>query len=427
MHVTAVDLADLAGRLTEIEITWDAEPARCEVPVTFNQGNHVRAQLTGSGAWLAGTVTLPDRHPDRSRIVEAVTRLLVEHDALRARIRPCDTPRQDVYGPDQFAVRARTVGTVWHGFTTALITERCRAGEVPGLFFGILDDRLVCAFDHAHADAFTIDLVLRRLYELYADPDTAARTTRSFAQRCVIEATGASVSGGPHSTDPTRLMQVWEDFFTITDATLPAFPLPLGSGAAPQRTVVVPLLSSPECHDALGRSAFAHILATLATAVASVGGPRRLATLIPVHTRGARDSGWHDTAGWMVSNAPVVVDAGDPDSATRWLTHAAALTDLPLDQVLAHCRPSFVTEGIFMVSYLDYRKLGPALPGAQHISAVTRTDTAQFWFNRSESGLDLRVRYPGRPEADAVMADLLRVLTSELREPLRHSMCRTSA
>lgn len=416
MRVTAIDQIQLHGTLTEITLTWNGEPPRRGLPVGFNQGNHLRAQRDGAVAWLAGTVPLPDAQPDVARVTKAVERLLREHDALRACFTLDEFPTQGVFEPCQVSARPRVVGRVWHNFVEVLLRRRCHAGGVPGLFFGILDNTLICAFDHAHTDALTIDLVLRRLLEYYADIVAPARPTLDFTDRCIVEASGGSVF--PEQSGSSDLMRLWKDFFAITENALPAFPLDLGVGKAPQRTVVTPILDDAECLDALGSAAFATILAALAGAVADLGGPRRLATLIPIHTRGPRTSSWHDTAGWMVSNAPVVVAADDPVSATHWLDHAAALADLPLDRVLTECRPHFTTESIFMVSYLDYRKLGPSLPGAQHISAVTSTDTAQFWFTRSEFGLELRTRYPARPEADAVITRLLASVTGRLRRSL---------
>ncbi len=417
MRVTAIDQVELTGTLTELSVTWVGAPARRGLPVGFNQGNHLRAQRSGRGAWLAGRVTLPDVHPDPSRVAGAVARLLGEHDALRASFTVSVVPTQDVFDATQLQVRPRVVGRVWHGFVESLLTQRCRAGDVPGVFFGILDDTVICAFDHAHADAITIDLVLRRLCEYYIDPTTPRRPTLSYADRCLIDAAEASSPNRCDDADSTRLMQVWHDFFTLTEGAVPAFPLCLGAGRAPQRTVDIPLLAQSECAELLSDSSFATILSALAAAVVDVGGPERLATLIPIHTRGPRTSGWHSTAGWLVSNAPVVVNAGDPNSAATWLRHASELAGLPLDHVLAQCRPHLPTEDIFMVSYLDYRKFGPALPGGQHISAVTSTDTAQFWFTRSDNGLELRVRHPARPVADDVIAGLLTALHSRLREP----------
>ncbi|MGW0037421.1 hypothetical protein [Gordonia sp. NPDC003376] len=415
MHVTAMDVIDLSGQLTELVVSWTGEPPRRDLPVAFNQGNHLRAQQLGRGAWLAGTVELPGAAADPTKVAKAVEQLLGEHDALRARFTVGDHPRQDVFESDQMSVRPRLVGRVWHSFVTSLINERCHAGRVPGLFFGLLGDTLVCAFDHAHADALTIDLVLRRMAELYGDPDAAARPGADFAERCCAEDGAGSILTEHTAERRAELMRVWQDFFTETDGALPTFPIPLGDGRDPQHTTVIRILDADAAETALGSRPFATILAELAASVADAGGPDRLATLIPIHTRGGSGSGWHNTAGWMVSNAPVVVEAGNPDSADAWLRHAAGLSTLPLEQVLAECAPQFASEDIFMVSYLDYRKLGPELPGAQHISAVTSTDTAQLWFSRGHQGLELRVRYPARPAAHTVVGAVLDGLVRRLR------------
>lgn len=420
MHVTAIDQLDLSGNLTEFMISWHGAPAATNLPVTFNQGNHLRSQRNGGGAWLAGTVTLADPNPDPARVCEAVLAVLRRHDALRACFEVPDSPRQSVYAATQVSVRPRMVGRVWHSFLTALLNERCRAGDIPGLFFGLLEGTLICAFDHAHADALTIDLILREVSSLYADPDCDLPETADFATRCEQEAAGSSVLRPRDLARDLAGIQIWRQFFAATDNTLPTFPIGLG-GTAVTRTVVTPLLDAEQSDNLLPARTFAYLLAALAGAVADVGGPRRLHTLIPVHTRGPRDSGWHSTAGWMVSNAPVIVAADEPHSAEPWLAHAAELAELPLPEVLAELQPAFVTAGIFMVSYLDYRKLGPALPGAQHISAVTHTDTAQLWFTRSAAGLELRVRYPANPEADAVIISILAGLTARLHADRRWS------
>lgn len=414
MLVTAADRVDLGGDLTEFVLTWAGEPITTGLPVAFNQANHLRAQQQGPSAWLAGTVRLPDSTPDQTRLVELITRILGEHDALRARFRFADTagtPCQDVFDSAQLQVTPHHEGRVAHEYTESLIADRCHAGDAPGLFFALLDNTLVCALDHAHADAATIDMLLRRAVQLYRDPQSPAIATRSFADRCVAEDGGTSVlacdEAGTATASPDDLMQVWRDFFARTGGELPTFPLDLGADRAPQRTVVLHVIDEADIETVLGERPFATLLATLATTVAENGGPHQLATLIPIHTRGPRDSGWHETAGWMVSNAPVIVEAGDPTSAQMWLRHAAQLSVLPLESVLAECRPRFGSADIFMVSYLDYRKMGPPLPDAHHISAVTSTDTAQLWFSRTASGIDLRVRYPSLPEADAVMTRVL--------------------
>lgn len=65
------------------------------------------------------------------------------------------------------------------------------------------------------------------------------------------------------------------------------------------------------------------------------------------------------------------------------------------------------TADIFMVSYLDYRRLGDPLPGARHISNSTTTDSVQMWFSRHHDGLDLRIRYPDTTTANATVDALV--------------------
>lgn len=436
MKVTAIDLVELSGDLTELQVQWTGAPLVCDAPTSFNQANHIRTHQrpptpeespdTGrTGGWLAGIVEVCGASPPvPTRLAMAVGRLLSEHDALRARLRlhPNGAVHQDVFGPDQVSVAATATRPVTGAQVRTLLDTRCNARDTPGVWFAVLDHRVIVGIDHAHGDALTIDLMLRRLVQLYADPTAAPRPGHSYLNRCRAEAESDDAADHP-------ALAGWHDFFAATGGTVPTFPLPLGYGAqgqhrrsdevdsnilpARKKTVVVDLLDTSAAQS-LGRRPFATLLATLADTVAALGGPRSLAAMIPVHTRGDTNSGWHETAGWLVTNAPVIVPAGDAPGAAEALRNAISLAAVPLPLVLAECRPRLPDGDLFMVSYLDYRKCGPSLPGAQHISSEGRTSDIQLWFSRHHDGLDLRVRYPDT----AAAADIIRSMICGLRERL---------
>ncbi len=422
MHVTTIDLVMLSGSLTELCTHWTGEPARRQLAVTFNQANHLLglADPTSQGVWIAGTVDLgTDTQPvDAGRAAHAVARFLSEHEALRARFRfdpqTC-MPYADVFGPDQVQVTVESRGDVGSDDLAILLGERCRSGDVPGVLFGLLDATLVVGFDHAHCDALTVDLALRRVRELYLDPDTQRSPGQQFFDRSELDgilSEKLAAAAGEHPRLPA-----WRRFFAANGNAIPTFPLPLGeipASGAPQCTRVVELLDD-DAAQALGRRAFAKILAQLAASIAEQGGPQTLSTVIPVHTRGRSSSPWHRTAGWLVTNAPVRVRAGDVGGAERALKSALGLASVPLDHVLRRCQPAMTTADIFMVSYLDYRRLGDPLPGARHISNSTTTDSLQMWFSRHHDGLDLRIRYPDTTTANATVDALVCSLSERLR------------
>ena len=406
MLVTTIDEVDLAGHLTELVLSWSGEPSDTGAPLSFNQANHLAAHDDNEcpSVWLAGTVDLPGERPDMHRVSIALRRLLAEHDALRARFvtGPDGALRQDAFGADQVGVIPRDRGHVTTSGLAALLDERCRPGRFPGIFVGVVDRTLVCAFDHAHADAHTVDLVIRRVRELYRAPVAEFRPGAGYLDRCRAEHALPRVSAGD---DPA--LAGWVEFFDRTGGEVPPFPLPLGVTGRHRQSVTVCRLLDDAAAEQLGARPFPVLLALLAEAVRDAGGGPELSALIPVHTRGRSDSPWHGTAGWLVTNAPVTVAAGDVAGAVAALRRALNMSAVPLDEVLRRCCPAMPTEDVFMVSYIDYRRFGPALPNARHISASGTTDTVQMWFSRHHGGLDLRVRFPGAASARTVVAGLV--------------------
>ncbi|GAB07842.1 hypothetical protein GII30_21445 [Gordonia amarae] len=422
MHVTTIDLVMLSGAFTELCTHWTGEPVRRQLAVTFNQANHLLglADPTSQGVWIAGTVDLADdgEAVDTERAAHAVARFLTEHEALRARFQfdpQTSVPYADVFGPNQVRVTAEPRGDIGSADLATLLSARCRSGEVPGVFFGLLDSTLIVGFDHAHCDALTVDLALRRIRELYLDPESRRSPGERFFDRSELDGILSEKLAAAEGEHPR--LPAWRRFFAATGNAIPTFPLPLGEippGGAPQCTRVVELLDDTAA-DALGRGAFAKILAQLAASIADQGGPQTLSTVIPVHTRGRSSSRWHQTAGWLVTNAPVRVRSGDTGGAQRALKSALGLAAVPLDHVLQRCQPAMTTADIFMVSYLDYRRLGDPLPGARHISNSTTTDSVQMWFSRHHDGLDLRIRYPDTTTANATVDALVLSLSERLR------------
>lgn len=249
--------------------------------------------------------------------------------------------------------------------------------------------------------------------------------------------------------DDPRLA-TWHGFLRDRDWALPAFPLPLGvpdGERLPQRTVVRPLADAVTADAvaararAVGASTSAAVLATFARAVADLGGPAVLETLLPVHTRA--DEPARRAVGWHTTTVPLRIEVDTPALAGAWalaragadavtdvalaatgkaLRAARELSAVPLEQVVETLpRPlRFPRRDIFQVSYLDYRRLpghaAAAERRAHHISAATRADDLQVWVSRTADGVAVRARMPRTAVAVATVDALLARWATRLTE-----------
>jgi hypothetical protein len=306
---------------------------------------------------------------------------------------------------------------------------------------------IVLGMDHLHTDAWSTTVVVDELAALYAahsgggsGAGGAAGVGGSAGRSAVISpaaphalpADGPAapfVVQAPVAADDPRLA-TWHGFLRDRGWSLPTFPLPLGvpdGERVPQRTVVRSLADAASA-DAVaararsaGASTSAAVLATLARAVADLGGPTVLETLLPVHTRA--DAAARRAVGWHTTTVPLRVDVdtvAGVDIVTdtvlaatgKALRAARELSAVPLEQVV-ETLPwplRFPRVDIFQVSYLDYRRLpGHAANAgrrAHHVSAATRADDLQLWVSRTDDGVAVRARMP-RTDAAIETVDAL--------------------
>ncbi|RRO94072.1 hypothetical protein CXF31_10300, partial [Corynebacterium bovis] len=82
MDVTFLDLTDLAGPFTRLDVEWHGTPDGPECPLSFNQVNHLAAfRATGRSTWIGGTLPVAGVEPDA--VADALRRVLARHEALR--------------------------------------------------------------------------------------------------------------------------------------------------------------------------------------------------------------------------------------------------------------------------------------------------------------------------------------------------------
>lgn len=416
-------------------VIWDVDASSTaaqpsDVPPSFNQSVH----LTSAGeqsVWLAAAFTV--RGPvDRVALGAAYRALIRRHGTLHTSFhRGDDAISRLVHDPLGIAIRPRSVlrtscaeelrGRLWSELDTA-----CHPFGFPAFLLGAIDrtseSTIICGFDHAHVDAYSISIVINDLHRLYHDgvgvDPGALPMCGSFVDFCAAESNGPAVSMG----DPR--MREWLRFFDAHDGTLPTFPLDLGlaSGeAAPQRTDVRELLDDDDTERVArfcrrnGCSVFGGVLSAMAESLRRAGGGPEMPILFPMHTR--RDEHWRNAVGWFTTNAPLqVISTGDLTETIRRtgpaLRRAVGLGEVPIPQVISAIGGLRQRRSdIFMVSYIDYRQLPGADRhddiGAHHISNATTADDAQFWISRTDRGLALRTRYPDTAVARTTIDDFL--------------------
>ncbi|MFE1593345.1 condensation domain-containing protein [Nocardia sp. NPDC058705] len=421
MHVTTIDrYAPEPGTFVHWTVPADdAGAVESPIPPSFNQLVHLAGAESGS-IWLAAAFDVAGPL-DRDRLTVAYRGLIARHGTLRSSFTM--TPS----GPRRFLrpvpSRLDPQPDVAHGSATALREAlrhhsdlRCAPFAARAYLLAAIDrphtSTIVCAFDHAYVDAYSIAVIIDDLRLLYhgCEPETLP-ATGDFLEYCAT-----SVELGPD--DPR--VDGWREFFGDQGVVPPSFPLDLGlepGERAPQAVELRRLLSAEatesfesfcRAHDA---GLFAGALAALAHGVARAGGGKRLRMLFPLHTR--REPRWHNAVGWFTTNAPVAVEAMHDyaDSvrhAQKSVRAAIELGTAPLAEVLSALgglRPS--RADIFMVSYIDYRQLPGAADhravNATHISNTGSADDVQLWLSRSDEGLALRARYPATPTAHTVV------------------------
>jgi hypothetical protein len=457
MQVTTTDrFTPRPGPITRwrVDLT-DAPWVTSSVPPSFNQRFHLRASHAapaGEAVFLAAAFDV-DGPVDHKALERSFVALVERHDTLRCGFVARDTPpgQVEVVRRIHDVSRMRLVPDPPIATTTAddasdtvrrLLTGACAPLGDPDHCLVAIDrhDRstIICAFDHAHVDAWSIAVVvddMRVLYDGFRSEPGAflparLRPAGSFVAHCAEEAD----DDRDHAASPA--MARWREFFARHDNTPPSFPADLGvpRGERAPQAVDLRLLADADDADrvdaacrASGVSSFAGILAAMAHAAADVGLGDELSLLFPMHTR--RTPRRERAVGWFTTNAPLTVrahaDLTDTVAATGAALRAAiSLGAIPIGAVLdAIGGLTFVRHDVFMVSYVDYRRLPGAAHhadlDAHHISDVTRADDVQIWISRSHAGLALRTRHPDTPAAhdavglflDAVVATVARLAT----------------
>ncbi|ASF06708.1 hypothetical protein NBRGN_068_00700 [Nocardia brasiliensis NBRC 14402] len=431
------------GTLLEWTALAEPGPTPDATPASSNQTIHLSSG--GPTTWLAATFDVAGPI-DESALQTAFSVWLPRHDALHCSFEPpaegnpptvhvvVDTDIRLIPRP---AVETSSTDDLRTVLGTRL-DAACAPFSFAPYFLGAISrpetSTVVCGFDHAVCDAWSITIAVTELDVLYRaaledGPDGAAAAADrlpepgSFLSYATREAAVPAAGTGP-------LIRAWRDFLHAAGNDLPHFPLDLGVPAG----TLAPfgsdsrLLLGAMATDALhrksradGYSMFAALLAAVALAAAELGGRAGTDLVFPVHTR--REPRHHNTFGWLVSNAPAHVPVAHDFCATaqgadQAIRTGQRLAQVPATQFLAAMGSDLrrTRKDLFSVSYTDYRRL----PGGSR-SDTTRTvprnpaqfsrsaplDDVQMWFTRTDDGLALRTRFPVTPTAGPLLGEFL--------------------
>ncbi|MFF7726931.1 hypothetical protein [Streptomyces sp. NPDC008001] len=451
MRLTTIDAYEpRPGRVVEFVPAGGARAAAAAappspVPPSFNQRFHLAGSV---GNWLGCAFDLPAGGPvGTGRLREVFEGWVRRHGTLRSGFRA---------GGERFLVPVEAVGlrVVAAGdFTDAGELRRWLAGRLEAgcgrwgwpsyVLCAVLRDdgaTVVCGFDHAHVDACSLAVVVHELREGYAGRalrggggpagGPGPRVTGSFVDYCALEQANAAAAPPPDRSDPR--LRGWASFFAACGGTTPSFPLELG-GAAPQGTDVRQLLDAEgaarweeRCRSG-GGSAFSGLLTAFGLAARRSGAGEVLRMCVPLHTRD--EERWERAVGWFTTVAPVTVGVRGVRSAAEGagrtredFRRAVRVAALPAARALEALSASGefrrTKDDVFMVSYVDYRRLpgsaAHAACRAHHISGVTVADDAQFWLSRTHEGLFLRSRWPGTAAGGAVVTGFADAVEAEV-------------
>ncbi|MFF2084461.1 condensation domain-containing protein [Nocardia sp. NPDC058176] len=429
MRVTTVDrYVPEPGTFVHWTVRDDGTSIDSPIPPSFNQLVHLAGSEAGN-TWLAAAFEVSGPL-DRVALADAYRALIARHGTLRSSFVPTSTgPRRVLRSA---AVRlAEQPGAVHHSGAALRDTlwrhcnDRCAPFAERAYLLAAIDRpdtaTIVCAFDHAHVDAYSIAIVIEELRLLYhgADPETLP-PVGDFVDHCAEPV---------EFRDDDPRLDGWREFFGDQGVVPPSFPLDLGlapGSSAPQAVELRRILSAGTTMDfenycrTADSGVFAGVLAATAHGIRAVGGGDRARLLFPMHTR--HEPRWQHAVGWFTTNAPVTVDAtGELTQTVSHAQHAvrAAIEvgTVPLAETLHALGGLRLRRAdIFMVSYIDYRRLpGAEARDATHISNTSSADDVQIWFSRDDNGLSLRARYPATARARAVVLPFLDEVEQTLR------------
>lgn len=411
MRLTNITHARLPeGRLSSC--TVPAAGTGRPLPVSFDQGMHVGAGPR-PGSWMAVAVEL-SAPATAAQLGGAWAGVVERHHTLRTVFSTDDDGRVRLH---EIADAVRPVWTRHEvgaaGTRAALqsvVDGACSPLARPSHRLCLIEPAdgppvVVLAADHAHLDAWSLPLLARDLLDGLGDlragrPVGAGRApAASFAEHT------RELAARPAA--PQHVVRRWARILADGGGVLPVFPLPLGDLGVPAPEAV----TTRDVLDADGLARLEAradevrvrlldlVVSVLTRATADLAG-RPLRAVLPVHSR--TEPRWRDAVGWFITNSVLECPDPDPQACRAAVRETLELGSHALEPILRPHGGMPVPPGMFMLSYLDYRRLPATLAPelrAQHISASAPTTGVQVWFVVGDGGLHLRARCPDTAQA----------------------------
>lgn len=407
--------------------------AGTDLPVSFDQRMHVGAGPR-AGTWMAVAFELP-APVTRQVLGTAWLRVIRRHHTLRTVFEQREhqsgsDPLRLYEVPEPLSVVWREHPSEQHGTRAALnqvLDQGCSPMARPAHRLCVITPTntedpvtVVLAADHSHLDAWSLPLLAHDFLQAVKDASLPAPPPPVASAAAFVEHTRALTAREPA---PEMVQQRWQQILADGQGSMPTFPLPLGQlePAPPEHVSTRAVLDVAELAllearaEQMGHRLFTLVVCAMTRATLTTSGAP-LRAVLPVHSR--TEPRWQDAVGWFITNS--VLDSHDPDlSACRAaVREALKLGSHALEPIMRPYGGMPVPLGMFMISYLDYRRLPAALPVAlnpQHISASAPTTGVQVWFVVNHSGLQLRARYPRTAIAEESVDLWLSAVMDDLR------------
>ncbi|AZG44842.1 condensation protein [Gordonia insulae] len=434
MKLCGVDTVDIEpGDVHRWELSASAPSEPVAVPPSENEKFHLDAVRRHRAAgWLALALEF-DEAVAVDDLTDALRALIDRHEVLRCHFvadgeeyhRHCVPAGTVTVTPVPAAPpTGGAAGRLAEGLLAEIATACSPFTPLHHFFVAVrrpTSTTLIVAFDHCYVDAYSLAVIAADLADDLAG--TPVAQPASYLDIRTIEESAPVVAA-----DDPRL-GAWGEFLAANDWAVPEFPLDLGLArgeTADVHTDIRTLMCTASARrferavHAVNARTYPALLTAVADAVHDAGGPAELATILPVHTRWGADD--RRTVGWLVGNAPIRLSARAA-VGTALRTNSTRLGEaLPLARI--GLTPVYRTyadliranrNDVFMVSYVDYRKLGlPEHISTRQISSSRETDGAQFWFWRDLDGIHVRTRYPDTPVAHRTMRRVLAALDARV-------------
>lgn len=435
MYLTNITHAALPeGTVASCTLTVDPQNLGTPLPISFDQRMHVGSG-DRPGTWMAVSCELPGP-ATRQELGAAWLRLIRRHQTLQTVFTSSPVHDDDVQlalhqihepleirwedHPGLGRDTRSTLNTVLDQACSPLgtpshrlcVLEPAAAGESP---------TVVLAADHAHVDAWSLPILAHDFLEALVQVKSPAKDAAVVPAAAFADHTRALAQAPPAPADIHRR---WQQILSDGHGAMPTFPLPLGQlTPTPAEAVTTKVvLDGGQLQDLenyareMGHRTFTLVVSAMTRACSQLAGAP-LRAVLPVHSR--TEPRWQDAVGWFITNS--VVDSSNPDlsSCRVAVREALGLGSYALEPIMRPHGGMPVPPGMFMISYLDYRRLPASLPpslGPQHISASAPTDGVQVWFVATEAGLHIRARYPQTPLAQESVDTWLAAVMRHLQD-----------